>query len=169
MSNTITVNNPNCVIKSLPAARLTGEILSLNVREGQGLAFRAHLADRNSADAVMVMSLPNNAQAYELGIVRGAIVEGVQTYNPRIDVYQRGHGIVDALQFPPFEHCNKAEDYLDRFAAVYRIAELKEFCDANGLAYDIVQTEEGELAIDIADASTTAYAEPELALSGSGS
>lgn len=163
MSNTITINGLNCTMKSLPAVRLTAEILSLVVKEGQNLKYRVHGADSGNNGAVMVLSLPGNNQAYELGIIPGQIVDGVQQYHPRLDVFMRGHGLCDTLQFPPFEYAQKPEDYLDRFAAVYRVAELKEFCDLNGLAYEIVATETGELAIDVADNSNT-YTEPELAV-----
>lgn len=163
MSNTITINGLNCTMKSLPAVRLTADMLSLVVREGQNLKYRVHGADSGNDGAVMVLSLPGNKQAYELGIIPGQIVDGIQQYHPRLDVFSRGHGLCDTLQFPPFEYCNKAEDYLDRFAAVYRVAELKNFCDENGLAYEIVATETGELAIDVAD-SNSVYHEPELAV-----
>lgn len=163
MSNTITINGLNCVMKSLPAVRLTAEMLSLVVKEGQNLSYRVHGADRGNNGAVMVLSLPGNNRAYELGIIPGQVVDGIQQYHPRMDVYSRGQGICDVLQFPPFDYCNKAEDYLDRFAAVYRVAELKQFCDENGLAYEIVATESGELAIDVADSSND-YQEAELAI-----
>jgi hypothetical protein len=166
MSNTITVNGLNCTMKSLPAIKLTADILGLSVVEGTNLKYRVHGADRGNDGAVMVLSMPNNKQAYELGIIPGEIVDGVQQYHPRLDVYSRGQGIVDQLQFPPFEYCQKAEDYLDRFTAIYRVAELKQFCDAQGLAYEIVATETGELAIDVADAGSE-YVQPELAVANS--
>lgn len=163
MSNTITINGLNCTMKSLPAIRLTADMLSLTTREGENLKYRVHGADSGNNGAVMVLSVPGNKSAYELGIIPGQIVDGVQQYHPRLDVFARGQGLVDVLQFAPFDHCSKAEDYLDRFAAVYRVAELKQFCDDNGLAYEIVATETGELAIDVAD-SNSAYQEPELAV-----
>lgn len=163
MSFTVSIVNEECVIRSLTAVQLTADILSLSCVQGENLGIRAHGSDRDTNKAVMVLSVPNS-HSYDLGIIPGPVVDGVQTYHPRFDHFSRGQGLVDYLQFPPFDSCSDPKDYLDRFAAVYRLAELKEYCDENGLQYEIVATEEGELAIDVADSNYQQYVEPALAL-----
>lgn len=162
MSNTITMVSESTRITNLSAMRMAAQSLNMSIREAIGndlLAFRTHGSESGKV-ASMVLALPGNKNAYEIGLVWD---EKEKAYFPRLDTWQRGQGLLDHVQYPSFKHCQNQGDVIDKLMAHYRLAEVVQSCEAAGLAYEIITLPSGEFDVLTQDQSQ-AYEEPVLAV-----